>query len=218
MADLESPEALIAFLCTASRKQLLQIPSLDLAPAQGLLWQRLALESSLHGIYEQIRALNGVLALQTTRGFPLEVQPLAAFLSRFLKDFVQDNSLLWNEEHMRDCESILQTLLKYLQQAASPLPESTQAILWYLLEHASQLPKDICTQIGLLYHTGLQGSTQQRVAGLQGLSGQGKIAALRGVLFVASAEEVEGLLIEVMKETQTSDVSLKHYSFNVNTR
>lgn len=217
MADFDSPEALVAFLSSASRKELQKLPSLDFQPAQILLWQRLAQEGSLHDIYERVRALSGLLALQITRGFPLDIQPMADFLSHFLRDFVQDNSLLWSEEHMRDCESVLQTLLKYLQQAAALLPESTQVILWSLLQRASQLPKDICTQLGLLYHTGLRASTQERVALLPQLSGQGKIAALRGILFVVAADEVEGLLGEVMSLSETSDVSLKHYSFNVKT-
>jgi len=218
MAGLDTPEALVAFLCTASRKELQKLPSLDFQSAQNLLWQLLAQEGSLHDIYDQIRALSALLALQTTRGFPLDIQSLVDFLSRFLRDFVQNNSLLWSEEHMRDCESVLQTLLKYLQQAAAALPESTQATLWGLLERASQLPKDICTQLGLLYHAGLRASTQQRVALLAQLSGQGKIAALRGILFVVAADDVEGLLGEVMSLSETSDVSLKHYSFNVITR
>jgi len=74
--------------------------------------------------YDQIRALSALLTMQTTRSFPLDIQSLADFLSRFLRDFVQNNSLLWSEEHMRDCESVLQTLLKYCskQPLHSPSP------------------------------------------------------------------------------------------------
>lgn len=212
---MDSPEAFVAFLGSASNKQLQQLSPVEVTAAQTLIWKRLSQEDSLHGVYEQARALSSLLSLQAKWKFPLETQSFADFLSRFLSVFVQDNALLWNEEHMRDCESVLQTLLKCLQQAATPLPPSTQDIVWSLLERATLLPKDICTQLGLLYHTGLHTATSERLKELARLSGQGKVAALRGIVFVSAAEEGEILLQEILRESGTADVSLKHYVFNV---